>query len=221
MPPRPPAPKTGALLPLDWSRSRLLWISVPALTLVAAGALMVWSSTNNPPFAAFDAEWNQFMLGSRTPWLSYANGVLNFAGNTGMVIYCVLLFLMLLRRHPRLALFTAGANLGTLGATHLIKFLVGRPRPDDRLVAVDSGSYPSGHVSATVAAMVVTAVVLGKLWMWISGAILSVAMMYSRTYLGAHWFSDTVAGALLGAGLTLLLWSAVRDACLRRNTLLV
>lgn len=216
-PPPPQPPRRGALLPLDWPSSRLLWISLPALALLVAGALMVWASGNNPPFVAFDVGWNQFMLASRTPWLTSANGVLNFAGNTGMVIYCVLLFLVLLRRHRRLALFSAGANLGALGATHLIKFLVGRPRPDDRLVAVDSGSYPSGHVSGTVAAMVVTAVVLGRLWMWISGAILSVAMMYSRTYLGAHWFSDTVAGALLGAGLTLLLWSAVKDACLQRN----
>jgi membrane-associated phospholipid phosphatase len=195
--------------PVTWSRSRLLWISLPALMLLFAGALTVWASGNTPPFQKFDDAWYHAMLASRTPWLTDANRVLDFVGNTGMVIYCAALFLVLLRRHRRLALFTAGANLGALGLTHLIKFLVARPRPDDRLVPVDSGSYPSGHTSATVAAAVATAVVLGKLWMWISGAILSVAMMYSRTYLGAHWLSDTVAGALLGAGLTLLLWAAV------------
>ncbi|MGA7206960.1 MAG: phosphatase PAP2 family protein, partial [Specibacter sp.] len=70
---------------------------------------------------------------------------------------------------------------------------------------------------ATVTAMVSTAVVLNKLWMWISGAILSVAMMYSRTYLGAHWLSDTIAGALLGVGVTLLLWAAAQNKCLMGN----
>lgn len=157
------------------------------------------------------------MLGSRTPGLTDANRVLDFVGNAGMVIYGIVLFVVLLRRHWRLALFTAGVNLGALALTHLIKFLVARPRPEDRLVHVDSGAYPSGHVSATVAATVVTAVVIGRLWLWISAAVLSVAMMYSRTYLGAHWLSDTIAGALLGVGLTLLLWAAVRDKCLVRH----
>lgn len=139
---------------------------------------------------------------SRTPWLTAAHGVLNFAGNAGMVFYALVLFLVLLRRR-RLAFFAAGASLGALGLTHLMKFLVSRARPQDRLVHVDAGSYPSGHVSGTVTAMMVTAVVVGKLLMWISGAILSVAVMYSRTYLGAHGVSDTIAGALLGAGFTL------------------
>jgi len=188
-------------------------ISLPALAVLFAGALVVWSTHNNPPFQGLDDAWNRTMEASRTPWLTSANRVLDFVGNNGMVIYAVALFAALLVRHRRLAFFTAGANLGALALTHLLKFLVGRPRPLDRLVSVDSGSYPSGHVSATVAAMVCTAVVLGKLWMWISGSILGVAMMYSRTYLGAHWLSDTVAGALLGVGVVLLLWALVKDKC--------
>lgn len=211
-----PAP---ALSPLAWTRSRLLWTSLPALALLLAAAIVVQATGNHPPFQKYDDDWHHLMVSSRTPWLTDANLVLNFAGNAGMVIYGAALFLVLLRRRWRLALFTAGANLGALGLTHLIKFLVSRPRPENRLVHVDSGAYPSGHVSATVAAMVTTAVVLARLWMWVSGAILSVAMMYSRTYLGAHWLSDTIAGALLGAGLTLLLWAAVRDKCLGRNVL--
>jgi membrane-associated phospholipid phosphatase len=192
-------------------------ISLPALAVLMVGALTVWSTRNDPPFQGLDNVWYQIMLGSRTPWLTSANRVLDFVGNNGMVIYAVALFLVLLVRHRRLAFFVAGANLGALVLTQLIKLLVGRPRPLDRLVSVDSGSYPSGHVSATVTAMVSTAVVLGALWMWLSGAVLSVAMMYSRTYLGAHWLSDTIAGALLGAGVTLLLWAAVQNKCLAGN----
>lgn len=210
-------PSSPALHPLDRPRTQLLWVSVPALALLLAGAMVLWSTGNNPPFQKYDDDWYHLMLTSRTSWLTDANLVLNIVGNAGMIIYCVLLFLVLLRRHWRLALFTAGVNLGALGLTHLIKFLVGRERPEDTLVHVDSGSFPSGHVSATVAAMVVTAVVLGRVWIWVSGSILGVAMMYSRTYLGAHWLSDTVGGALLGVGLTLLVWALVKDKCLQRN----
>lgn len=209
--------ESTALRPLAWSRTRLLQLSLPALAVLLAGAWLMWATGNHPPFQKFDDGWYQLMRSSRTPWLTDANRVLDFVGNDGMVIYSVLLLLVLLRRHWRLALFTAVVNLCALGLTHLIKFLVDRPRPSDHLVPVDHGSYPSGHVSGTVAAMVVTAVVLGRLWMWVSGAILSVAMMYSRTYLGVHWASDTIAGALLGAGVTLLLWALLRDKCLGRN----
>lgn len=203
--------------PLHSPGARLLWISLPALAAVLAGAVLLAATGNHPPFQAFDDAWYHVMLDSRTPWLTEANRVLDVVGNAGMVIYCVVLFLVLLRHHWRLALFTAVANLAALGATHLLKFLVARPRPEDRLVPVDSGSYPSGHTSGTVAAMLVTTIVLGRAWMWISGAVLSVAMMYSRTYLGAHWASDTVAGALLAVGLVLLLWALVQDKCRQGN----
>lgn len=202
---------------MDWPHTRLLWASLPALAIVLAGAVVVFATGNQPPFQGLDDGWYHLMVDSRTPWLTAANLVLNVVGNAGMVMYCAVLFLVLMIRHRRLAYFTAVANLTALGLTHLIKFLVARPRPEDQLVHVDSGSYPSGHVSGTVAAMVTTAVVLGKVWMWISGAILSVAMMYSRTYLGAHWVSDTIAGALLGVGVTLLLWVALKDKCLGGN----
>ncbi|ALV46758.1 hypothetical protein MB46_15910 [Arthrobacter alpinus] len=194
--------------PVKFSRGRLLWVSLPALALLLGGAAILWLTGNNPPFQGLDDAWYRTMLASRTPWLTDVNRVLNFVGNSGMVIYCSAVFLVLLRRHRRIALFVATANLAALGLTHLIKFLVARPRPEDRLVAVDSGSYPSGHVSGTVTAMLVTALILGRLWMWVSGSILSAAMIYSRTYLGAHWISDTIAGALLGIGLTLLIWTA-------------
>ena len=191
--------------------------SVPALLVVLAGAAVLLATHNAPPFQVVDNSFHAWLLASRTPGLTAANMVLNFVGQTGMVIYTVLLFAALLVRHRRLAYFTAGTNIGVFAATQLIKLVVARERPGPRLVAVDSGSYPSGHVSATAAAMVTTAVVLGKLWMWISGTILTVAMMYSRMYLAAHWFSDTLAGALLGAGLTLLLWALVRDKCLQAH----
>jgi undecaprenyl-diphosphatase len=32
-------------------------------------------------------------------------------------------------------------------------------------------------------------------------------MMLSRTYLGAHWISDTVGGMLIGAGVAVILWA--------------
>lgn len=86
------------------------------------------------------------MLSSRTPWLTSANRVLDFVGHAGMVIYCVLLFLVLLRRHRWLAFFTTAANLALLVLTQLLKCAVARPRPENRLVEVDQWSHSEcGH----------------------------------------------------------------------------
>lgn len=206
---------TPRLQPWGACLRALVWASASALAVVLAGALVLATTGGHPFFQGIDDAWHVALSASRTSWLNGANRVLDFVGNTGMYIYGVALFLALLVRHRRLALFTAGANLGTAGATQLLKVLVGRDRPLDRLVAADTAAYPSGHVSATVAAVVATSIVVGRLWMWVSGAIIGVAMMYSRMYLGVHWLSDTVAGALLGFGLTLLLWAVVRDKCLQ------
>jgi undecaprenyl-diphosphatase len=41
-------------------------------------------------------------------------------------------------------------------------------------------------------------------WHWeVNAVIFTSIMALSRVYLRAHWLSDTVAGALLGAGLAL------------------
>ena len=41
-------------------------------------------------------------------------------------------------------------------------------------------------------------------WRWeVRAALFAAVMALSRVYLRAHWFSDVLAGALLGAGLAL------------------
>ena len=68
----------------------------------------------------------------------------------------------------------------------------------------DYGSFPSGHAAnaATVAAVAV--VLFPRVWVIVAGAVWVVLMAFSRTYLHAHWASDTLGGALLGTGAVLV-----------------
>jgi membrane-associated phospholipid phosphatase len=53
----------------------------------------------------------------------------------------------------------------------------------------------------------VLCIVFWRAWLWAAASVYTVLMMLSRTYLGVHWLSDTVAGLLLGAAVAVILWA--------------
>ena len=100
---------------------------------------------------------------------------------------------------------------GTALATTLIKELIARERPLERLVEISSHSFPSWHSSTSAALAVV-------LWAWLSPKYGRRAMLIflwpfaiglSRILLNAHWTSDVLAGWGLGlavSGMVLMLF---------------
>ena len=81
------------------------------------------------------------------------------------------------------------------------------PRPADILITIDTGSFPSGHVANAAVIAVALGVIVPVAWVWVLGALYTALMALSRTYLGAHWLSDTVGGVLVGAGVALMVWA--------------
>lgn len=56
--------------------------------------------------------------------------------------------------------------------------------------------------------LAVVLVVANTRWIRYAGVAYVLLMMWSRTYLHAHWVTDTIGGVLLGATVTLLIWVA-------------
>jgi undecaprenyl-diphosphatase len=96
----------------------------------------------------------------------------------------------------------------------LLKDEYQRIRPAGSLVSTSGASFPSGHaVAASVTVLVAVIVLLPpgrtRAW-WGSAAVgFSILMALSRAYLGAHWFSDAVAGVLVGTSCALVATTGV------------
>jgi membrane-associated phospholipid phosphatase len=118
------------------------------------------------------------------------------------------------RRWLALGVFAFAEALAPL-LSSLLKALIDRPRPPGGLVHPVGSSYPSGH--ATYAGTTAVALVLlftapgrgRRPWSAAAGLAI-VAMAWSRTYLRVHWLSDVLAGALLGIGITLVVFGGVQ-----------
>ena len=129
------------------------------------------------------------------------------------------LLLIAWRRHwLRLAAFALAVVTSELFIGP-VKGAVGRSRPPGALIETTAASFPSGHAIAGAVTAVGLVLVLAPpgpaRWRWeVRAAVFGAVMALSRVYLRAHWLSDTVAGALLGAGLALgvpALLMAVRE----------
>jgi membrane-associated phospholipid phosphatase len=47
-------------------------------------------------------------------------------------------------------------------------------------------------------------------WWWALAGLGVVGMAWSRTYLQVHWLTDVIAGALLGIGISLLVFAVAQ-----------
>ena len=197
--------------------TRRLALVLGLVGVAVALATAVVLATAPGLIVSLDDAWNLEMVEWRNPVLTGWALVMNVLGGGWVATILTPLLIALLAwivRGWRGAVFAIAAFAFSAVIVQLVKKALGRDRPQDLLIASDFGSFPSGHTSNAATLAVVLWFLFPTLWVAIGGALWTVAMGFSRTVLSVHWFSDTVGGALIGAGAAFLvaaaLWRWVR-----------
>ncbi|MCV7422096.1 phosphatase PAP2 family protein [Mycobacterium yunnanensis] len=170
---------------------------------------------------ALDHEVLGWLVDHRRDGITTAAIAITNAGSpVAMAVLAFVACVILWRRHSWGTGAVVAATLAVAYcASTLTKTIVGAHRPPravQLLLEVDQ-SYPSGHVTGTLALVGIVAVVCGTNRAWVIKAALAGVVLVAtalvaltRLYLGVHWLTDVVGGCLLG-GAAVLSGAAVLD----------
>jgi membrane-associated phospholipid phosphatase len=182
------------------------------IIIISAGFLMLSFFVARFPTTLLDEHFSEKIQSYQSPTLSAVMELISwfgyFPGSIIMVALASLVFLLF--KYKREALFMLLTALAGLVST-IFKGIVNRPRPSEPLVHVfqkaAQQSFPSGHVLFYVVyfgmltLLMIQLKDIPKLIRIIVAAFslfLIFSIPFSRIYLGAHWFTDVVGGALMG-----------------------
>ena len=128
-------------------------------------------------------------------------------GDAGL-LFIVLGLVLLLFRPTRKAGFSAlcAMLIGLVVVNFTIKPLIARERPwlviegfVNLVEEKDPNSFPSGHTNTAFAFALALCMAAPKRWMKITAVCMAVVMGLSRLYVGVHFPSDVLVGALIGS----------------------
>jgi undecaprenyl-diphosphatase len=178
---------------------------------------LTFSITPHGSVQNFDEEILRWVGTLRTPFLNSMMLDITALGGLALTITLGLLAvsMFLISKDPAAAIHLAITSSGGFLISSWTKSIIARPRPSiiPQLIHASGFSYPSGH-SITSAAIYLTMAILAcrhykslqsRTLLLILAIIMITLISFSRIYLGVHYPSDTMSGALMGISWALLM----------------
>ena len=145
--------------------------------------------------------------GVRSDALTPVMKVITYMGDKGILWIVLTLVLIAIKRTRRVGLTCALAMIfGLLFTNLVIKNWVARTRPyevfDELTLIINKQhdfSFPSGHATNSLATATVMFCMLPRKW-GVPALIMAILISLSRIYVGVHYPTDILGGAIIGVG---------------------
>jgi undecaprenyl-diphosphatase len=201
-----------------WWRARTDPAMATGLALTAAVALLIGSGAvigvlalltrGNATLASIDSSAAQWGADHATPFSTRLLERVSLLGDWPAIALILAVLAYELRRVParHVVLFMLAVYIGNKLVTNGIKEVVDRARPTLNPIAETLGpAFPSGHSSTAASTYAALALILARrrsprVRALLAGAAggIAVGVAASRVLQDLHWFSDVVAGLILG-----------------------
>lgn len=171
-------------------------------------------------FFPYDAQVSQAMASiqtdSRTAWvlsITNLNGVI-----ASSLLTLIFSLYLLKKKYYSDLMFYLGAFFLSSALFASIKVIISRARPTLKIIDEQGYSFPSGHATMSMtmalALFFIFSVKMKKashrVMLLVAALLWTMVIVFTRLYLNVHWLSDTLAGVLLGAFCTILVYIVVR-----------
>ncbi len=151
----------------------------------------------------FELNILKYIESIRTDFLTTVfEGITMLGEETILIVLMAVIYFMYDKRLAQRMFFITAVSLSFNG---IIKNIVKRPRPFAggeitcvREETATGYAFPSGHTQTFATGSFAFAVYFKKLWIFVCSVIFTLLIGFSRMYLGAHFPSDVIVGAILG-----------------------
>lgn len=156
-----------------------------------------------------EIDFLKLLEGGRTDFLSGLFELITMLGEeTLLVVFLATVYFMFDKDMAHRLFFI---TISSMTINNIVKLIAQVPRPfaDGKITTVREEtatgySFPSGHTQTISTWSTALAIQYKKPWLIAFAAVAIPAVAFSRLYLGVHYPSDVVAGAILGIGFAFL-----------------